>query len=268
MRCFFLGLAILASLAVPPTVVMADEAADTMMAQKIAGHFKTSGRLQKYSLGVKCKDGTALLKGTVTDQQQLQTALDLARATPGVNRVINQMTAANGAAPQQARPAATIQQPRRMATATRTNLEEPSYSGPEFNMSSSSAAVPQQSVVAEPQHPARAGVPLAIARRHGPMRRGAPGPAGPMMGGAMGAPGPMASGVAQARFDQPNMPNYAWPSYAAHPNYAAVTYPKQYSPTAWPYIGPFYPYPQVPLGWRKVTLEWDDGWWQLDFKSN
>ena len=27
-----------------------------------------------------------------------------------------------------------------------------------------------------------------------------------------------------------------------------------------------YPYPQVPLGWRKVTLEWDDGWWPLDFK--
>ena len=50
------------------------------------------------------------------------------------------------------------------------------------------------------------------------------------------------------------MPGYAWPSYAAYPNYAAVTYPKQYSPTAWPYIGPFYPYPQVPLGWRKVTL--------------
>ena len=42
---------------------------------------------------------------------------------------------------------------------------------------------------------------------------------------------------------------------------------QQYSPTAWPYIGPFYPYPQVPLGWRKVTLEWDDGWWFLDFKD-
>ena len=58
-----------------------------------------------------------------------------------------------------------------------------------------------------------------------------------------------------------------WPSYAAYPNYAAVTYPKQYSPTAWPYIGPFYPYPQVPLGWRKVNLQWDDGWWWLDFKD-
>jgi osmotically-inducible protein OsmY len=75
------------------------------------------------------------------------------------------------------------------------------------------------------------------------------------------------AGVAAARYDQPNMPCHAWPSYAAYPNYAAVTYPRQYSPTAWPYIGPFYPYPQVPLGWRKVTLEWDDGWWQLDFKN-
>ena len=68
-----------------------------------------------------------------------------------------------------------------------------------------------------------------------------------------------------AYYDQPSMPGYAWPSYASHPNYSAVTYPTQYSPTAWPYIGPFYPYPQVPLGWRKVTMEWDDGWWYLDF---
>jgi len=90
--------------------------------------------------------------------------------------------------------------------------------------------------------------------------------------GAMGAPQPMympgsGVGIAPARYDHPQMPGYAWPSYASHPNYAAVTYPKQYSPTAWPYIGPFYPYPQVPLGWRKVTMEWDDGWWFLDFKD-
>ncbi len=87
--------------------------------------------------------------------------------------------------------------------------------------------------------------------------------------GAGQQPVPMhgAHGVARARYDHPTMPAYAWPSYAAYPNYGAVTYPRQYSPAAWPYIGPFYPYPQVPLGWRKVTLEWDDGWWFLDFKS-
>ena len=76
------------------------------------------------------------------------------------------------------------------------------------------------------------------------------------------------AGAAPAVYDQPHLPNYAWPSYAPYPNYAALTYPKQYSPTAWPYIGPFYPYPQVPLGWRKVTLEWDDGWWFLNFADD
>ncbi len=79
---------------------------------------------------------------------------------------------------------------------------------------------------------------------------------------------PVAAGPAPAIYDHPNLPPYAWPTYAAYPNYAALTYPKQYSPTAWPFIGPFYPYPQVPLGWRKVTLEWDDGWWFLDFSDD
>lgn len=67
------------------------------------------------------------------------------------------------------------------------------------------------------------------------------------------------------QYNQPNLPNHAWPSYAAYPNYAQVTYPKQYSRKAWPYIGPYYPYPKVPLEWRKVTMEFHDGWWWLDF---
>jgi hypothetical protein len=92
------------------------------------------------------------------------------------------------------------------------------------------------------------------------------------MGGPVAmTPTPMGNvplgGAQTVSYDNPQMPGYAWPSYAAYPNYAALTYPQQYSPTAWPYIGPFYPYPQVPLGWRKVTLEWDDGWWMLDFND-
>ena len=111
-------------------------------------------------------------------------------------------------------------------------------------------------------------VPPPRPRANVAMQTNVRGPSAPM-----GEPLPMyradvaPAGPAAARHDQPCMPNYAWPSYAAYPNYAAVTYPKQYSPTAWPYIGPFYPYPQVPLGWRKVTLEWSDGWWFLDFKD-
>ena len=93
----------------------------------------------------------------------------------------------------------------------------------------------------------------------------------PVGGGMTGAPVPMhrggGPGVHPAQYEHPQLPGYAWPSYASYPNYGAVTYPKQHSAGAWPYIGPFYPYPQVPLGWRKVQLQWDDGWWFLDFKS-
>lgn len=73
------------------------------------------------------------------------------------------------------------------------------------------------------------------------------------------------NGGAAMRYDAPYMPNKAWPSYASYPNTAAVQYPKRHSASAWPYIGPHYPYPQVPDGWRKVTLEWHDGYWHLDF---
>ncbi len=132
--------------------------------------------------------------------------------------------------------------------------------------------VPEQALVPVPQlsanaprtthAPAVVAIPSAMYYNYQPAGQGLPA-AAPIASGY----GAVTGGIAQVRYDHPQLPNYAWPSYAAYPNYAAVTYPKQYSPAAWPYIGPFYPYPQVPLGWRKVTLEWDDGWWQLDFKS-
>lgn len=66
---------------------------------------------------------------------------------------------------------------------------------------------------------------------------------------------------------QPNLPKHAWPTYAEYPNYSQVAYPKQYAANAFPNIGPFYPYPEVPMGWRKVTMEWHDGYWWLDFND-
>ncbi len=66
---------------------------------------------------------------------------------------------------------------------------------------------------------------------------------------------------------RPNVPNYAWPSYASYPNYSQVAYPKAYAADAFPYVGPFYPYPEVPLGWRKVTMQWHDGYWWVDFND-
>lgn len=79
-----------------------------------------------------------------------------------------------------------------------------------------------------------------------------------------GAPVPAAGHMIHNR---PNMPEHAWPAYAPYDNYAQVTYPSAYDASAWPYIGPFYPYPQVPMEWRSAQLEWDDGYWQLKFHS-
>ena len=103
-----------------------------------------------------------------------------------------------------------------------------------------------------------------------------PGPGGPAMPGGPGGPQMMIPPGAGQRahgggapshlaYDLPNLPEYSWPTYASYPNYASLTYPKQYSASSWPYVGPFYPYPQVPLGWRQVQMEWDDGSWNLNF---
>lgn len=94
------------------------------------------------------------------------------------------------------------------------------------------------------------------------------------MAGAGAAPaydGPLPEGPAVpggTPVASPRMPNYAWPSYAPYPNFSAVGYPTAYPWQAWPNIAPPYPYPEVPLDWRAVTLRWDDGIWWLDFKKN
>jgi osmotically-inducible protein OsmY len=88
----------------------------------------------------------------------------------------------------------------------------------------------------------------------------------PMQAGPGMAP-PTAVGYSPTSYNHPHLPPHAWPAYAQYPNSAAVSYPTQYSASAWPYIGPFYPYPQVPMGWREVSLEWDDGYWQLNFNK-
>lgn len=90
-------------------------------------------------------------------------------------------------------------------------------------------------------------------------------PAG-MSGGPMPEGPAGMAGATQAAM--PGQPNYAWPSYAPYPNFSAVGYPTAYPWQAWPNIGPFYPYPEVPLDWRAVTLRWDDGIWWLDFKKH
>lgn len=220
--------------------------------QEVANQIAKSLRkanLQGYDIDITYKNGVAVLNGAVASPEQKLAATKAATSIKGVSRVDNRLAVVDASARKApsgveqasftpapaARPSAPARQPVR-----RVNFQE------------NEGQEPVQVPVGDPS--GMAPVPYG-----GP--QGAPVyPAAPPQAYA-----PQAGGT-HVVYNQPNMPNYAWPSYAAYPNYAAVTYPTQYSASAWPYIGPFYPYPQVPLGWRKAQLEWDDGYWQLNFR--
>jgi hypothetical protein len=135
----------------------------------------------------------------------------------------------------------------------------------------------------------------------GPVPAPMPAPGAPMeIQGVPGSPGQALTPVAPEyvfpqgaapQYDAPFLPPFAWPARAPYPNYTAVQYPKHYGSTAWPHIGPFHPYPEPPLDWRKaklftmsglkpihgsqdpppewhcVKLRWEDGHWYLSFKQ-
>lgn len=205
------------------------------------GHALQEAGLNGYDIEIMYQNGRCVLQGVVGTPQQRAGAAQIAQSIPGVQAVANQLRVQG-----QADPAAQNSQRYTMAA--------------------------YQTAQGVPGGPAAPGMNGGPAQMGPPGMPQVPGSDQPMPGGMapMGAPipatgpGPQSSGPA---YDNPNLPQSAWPSYAQYPNYAAVTYPSQYSASAWPYIGPFYPYPQVPLNWRKVTLEWSDGHWDLNFDS-
>jgi len=85
-------------------------------------------------------------------------------------------------------------------------------------------------------------------------------PPGP--NGMVPEPAAMGMGTGPAVGFAPPLPPNAWPTYAPYNNVSRVAYPTAYPYNAFPFIGPFYPFPKVPLGWRSVNLTWEDGhWW-------
>jgi hypothetical protein len=254
MRRIVMALALLA--VASPAPLRAD---DQQVANQIASNLKSSGQLRGYNIKVSFHQGIARLDGYVQNEEQLDQALTIVNGSPAVESVVNRLSVQNAAQPQVVQAAAQQQQP---VLARSRPQPQPQQGQPQR------AAAPQPQYAIQPQ--------MMQQQPYVGMRQQVqPYPVAYMQPGG-GQPQQMmpvpthvpVNGAFPAVYDQPSMPPYAWPSYAAHPNYAALTYPKQYSPTAWPYIGPFYPYPQVPLGWRKVTLEWDDGWWFLDFTAD
>ena len=190
---------------------------------------------------VSVKDGVVTLDGVAASSEQRIRIENVVKRVPGVSSVNNRMNVGE--------------------------IQQVSASILERSPAPYSPAVGQQAGVS-----ILSDVPVSEAQ---PTPAAAPEQGAPVQ---YGTPLPMASGPQYAmpdqygqqhavRYDRPYLPNYAWPSYAAYPNYAQVCYPKQYSANAWPYIGPVYPYPQVPLGWREVTLKWHDGAWRMEYND-
>jgi hypothetical protein len=254
------------------------KAKDQEISQHLGAQLKqaaASGRLDSRNLAFKVDQGVVWLRGSVISVEQEQLVVSAAQTTPGVSRVLKdiQVTPVQDAFIDSKTVQAAATQP--VPASKQGAGAAPAAANP---AGLQRAAQPQLMPV-NPYY----GYPYAGYQNQAPVAFAPAQPASAefadTMGAATGAGGmppygagvpaaPVAFGGTGVRYDHPHLPAYSWPTYAAYPNYGAVTYPKAYSPTVWPYIGPFYPYPQVPLGWRKVTLEWDDGWWQLDFKDS
>jgi hypothetical protein len=214
-------------------------AANQELAEKIAKALRNA-KLDGYDIDIDVRDGVVVLDGFVTRNEQRNIAARVARNIPGVTAVKN-----------------------------RLRIEEPS-----------STPLDDQSAVEPQRHLATPGFVRLVSHQAGddrssPVQHAAGyegGPVetlGPMLSTPAGSPvyGPPAAEAGHAMPNQPYLPSDAAPAYVQYPGYATATYPPPYPAGAWPYMGPFHPYPQCPLGWRKVTMQWDEGLWTLDFGS-
>jgi hypothetical protein len=192
------------------------------MADSIAANLRQSAQLKNFDIAIAYRDGTAELAGSVDNQPQREEVLRVVQGVPGVERVVDRITLVSGQQP----PAPPV-------------LRDPSPAG------QPPAAPPTPPLLREP-------TPVTPTP-----------PAGGGSSGPIQEPQPIfqAPPLGYTDLNPPKMPPYAWPTYAPYNNYSRVAYPLAYPYQAWPFIGPIYPYPKVPLGWRCVKLEWDDGYW-------
>ena len=89
MRRLLAGLVVTMATALVPCVAMAGNQED---AEQIAKNLRVSGQMHDYKIGVKYQDGTATLRGQVSSEEQMKTAVALASKMQGVTRVVNNLT--------------------------------------------------------------------------------------------------------------------------------------------------------------------------------
>jgi BON domain-containing protein len=200
-------------------------------ADAVADTLRSSATLAGYRLEIETRDGQVTLRGAVATPAHHSEAIARALRVPGVTAVVDRVQVRGDA---------------------RVQPVQYQVNGGPFRRR---GGYSMEGGVAD-------GTTTPIAMNDGAMYPQAAAPSdGPVPEGPAGM-----TGATQA--SMPSYPNYAWPSYAPYPNFSAVGYPTAYPWQAWPNIGPIYPYPEVPLDWRAVTLRWDDGIWWLDFKKH
>jgi hypothetical protein len=200
------------------------------IAEQIAERLRTSGRMQGYRIDIRFEDGMVELTGRVSCRGQRDEALRIVQAMPGVTRVHDMMEfSGNGIVQATDGPIGSLGLiPNKIFGDDGSSSTEPSQP------TSDRTLQPPPLPGAEPQEP------VSI---------------------MPGAPG-FVPGMPYPTMQQPPLPPYAWPTYAPYNNYSRVAYPTNYPHEAFPFIGPMYPFPKVPLGWRAVSLRWQDGhWW-------
>jgi hypothetical protein len=209
-------------------------------ANAVADALRSSANLSPYRIDIDSQNGVVNLSGTVATRAEKAEALGRALRTPGVRKVVDHLNVSRDSRVNPAQ--------------YQTAMGHPGYAG----------GASGGEIIYDGNAPGAPGMNGAA------MNSGMTGPNGANVPGADG--GPMPEGPAgtpgATSMATPRNPNYAWPSYAPYPNFSAVGYPTAYPWQAWPNIAPPYPYPEVPLDWRAVTLRWDDGIWWLDFKKN
>jgi len=230
----------------PASVALAENP-NQIQANQVASRLGQVEALRGADLTVRVKDGVATLSGTALTVEQLRAAVDAARTVPGLSQVRSEIR----------------------VVSNRDEAFRPTQM-------MDGGMVMESGMMGDPVSGGMVGAPISGGMVGAPISGGMVG--APISGGmvsgvaaADGGPTPLGPAVLNGNagaFSSANYPNYAWPRYAPYPNFSAVGYPTVYPWQAWPNIGPFYPYPEVPLDWRAVTLRWDDGVWWLDFKKH
>jgi hypothetical protein len=200
------------------------------MADAIAERLHSSGSLRGYRVDIRFAEGVAELSGRVADAAQRAEVRRIVSSMAGVQRIHDALEVEIGGVVLTAQGANEVQAP------------FPGLLAPQQAPAGLIGAGPIASDQAMQAAPFAGGAPqepISIMPTMGGFNPGMPNPA----------------------MQQPPLPPYAWPTYAPYNNYSRVGYPTLYPYEAFPFIGPQYPFPKVPLGWRAVTLSWQDGHW-------